>query len=699
MIENDKIAAHHLARTAFVYVRQSSLTQVRNHLESQRMQYDLAATARELGFDNVSVIDEDLGRSGSGSEQRPGFIKLLAAVCEGRAGIVIALEASRLARNNRDWYHLLHLCALTETLVADAGRIYEPKDPDDRLLLGLKGTMSEFELSLLRQRAEAARQQMIRRGEVLTAVPVGYVRTEDHRCEMIPDRQVQEALGGVFRKFGELGSARQVLCYYRQEQIPLPSIRPGTRGREIVWSLPTYSRIHGLLVNPVYAGAFAYGRSRTVSVVKDGECRKTTGHRQPRELWQVLIPEHHKGYISWEEFVRNQEALAANSCKMEVRMSGSGAARAGQALLSGVLRCRRCGQSLHVNYGGSHGDSVRYECNSAHNHRLAPKCISFAGRKVDQAVSRLVLQVIEPAGVEAALALQDKQLLQEDEKRSSVRLALEKARYEAERAKRQYDAVEPENRLVATELETRWNAALHEVSEIEGRLAELDATCKPLSSIQRQRLMELGSDLAQAWDHPAATPQLRKRIIRTVIEEIMVDVRDHPAEVDLVIRWAGGVHTQLSVAKNRCGSHCFRTDENIVDLVRKLAEVSPDREIARLLNRFGYQTGKGNSWNESRVKSLRHNNQIEVFDSQSPREWVNLEEASEALGVSETTVRRLIHSGVLPARQAVSGAPWVIRKADLETGGVKSAAEAVRQGRSAPPPAAGQGIIPFQSTT
>lgn len=564
MIGTELITKDHLGRGAVIYIRQSSPGQVRDNRESRRVQRGLAARARELGFRCVEMVEDDLGRSATGLEERPGFAVLLSKICEGRVGFILAVETARLARNNRDWYHLLDLCALTETLVADSHKVYDLRSPDDRLLLGLKGAMNEFEVGLFRDRARAAQMQMIRRGEVLWAVPVGYERTKDNRCEMTPDRQVREAIRGVFKKFDELGSVRQVLMFYRQQQIPLPSVPPGASTQEATWTVPTYSRVLALVKNPVYAGAFVYGRTETRTRVVDGRGRKTAGHAVPMQEWDVLIRDHHEGYISWEDYVRHQEILE-NNARMEGRMS-NGATRKGAALLAGLLRCRRCGRKLHVAYSGPRSSTVRYWCRGANINHGSNTCISFAGRRTDAAVVELVAQVLAPAGVEAALVARELRASEEDEKRKSLCLGLERARYEADRARRQYDAVEPENRLVAAELEARWDSALERASDLEKELADHMAAVEPVPEWEQKRLLQLGSDLQRAFDQQSATPQAKKRILRAVIEEIVADVGEEPPEVRLTIHWAGGVHTRLGVKKNRTGHHRFCTDLDVVDL-------------------------------------------------------------------------------------------------------------------------------------
>ena len=693
---SEKIRPTHLERAAYVYIRQSTVTQVRENRESQRRQYQLAERAREFGFRHVEVVDEDLGISASGSDHRPGFGRLLAAVCEGEVGAVLALEASRLARNNRDWHHLIDLCALTDTLVIDPNGAYDPKHLNDRLLLGLKGTMSEFELGLLRQRALEALRQMVRRGEVLTEVPAGYIRTGDNRCEMNPDRQVQEAVRAVFSKFRELGSGRQVLLWHHEAQLPLPRVRPGTGGREITWRLPAYQSILSILKNPIYAGAFVYGRRRTVTRVVNGRVRKSPGHEVPRDEWQVLIRDHHPGYISWQEYVDNQEQLL-NNAGMRGKMK-KGAAKRGSALLAGLLRCARCGRKLHVSYCGSNGRIVRYFCRGANINHGKATCISFAGRKVDQSVAASVLAAISPAGIEAAETAWREDHQAGREKLSALELAVEKARYETDRARRQFDRVEPENRLVASELERRWEQALRRQTDLNQRLRQSELEVEEFSEKEREQLLKLGNDLDAVWHHPQASVTLKKRIVRTVLEEIVADIEDDPPRVLLKLHWAGGVHTALEVSKNRPGQHRRCTDRKLVDLVAELVKVCNDRAIAAILNRLGYRTGVGNTWKESRVRSLRGTHSIPAFDSGEERPWLTLEQAATALGVSGATTRRLIKAGILPGRQVITYAPWVIERSSLNLPEVQGAVAAIKKGRRLPSNDPRQGVISLEST-
>jgi DNA invertase Pin-like site-specific DNA recombinase len=395
---NPKLTLERLNRRAIVYIRQSSAVQVLHNQESQRRQYGLQQHARELGFRDVVVVDEDLGKSGSGLVERPGFQRVVADVCTGEVGAIFCIEASRLARNGRDWRHLIELCGMVGAVVIDPDGVYDPGLLNDRLLLGLKGTMSEFELNLLRQRSAEAVRQKARRGELQFCLPIGYIWTPAGKVEMDPDLRVQQALQIVFSKMTELGSVRQTLLWFRHEAICLPAKIVDQPG-QVEWKLPLYNSVHRMLTNPIYAGAYAFGKTGAQIKVIGGRARKTIGHRKPRQEWAVLIRDHHPGYITWEQFERNQALLEANS-NMKSRME-SKAGRGGRALLAGLLRCRRCGRMLHVAYSGRE-KSIRYHCRGAVD-KGEDWCIAFGGLRVDQAIAKEVLQAIEGDAIEAAL--------------------------------------------------------------------------------------------------------------------------------------------------------------------------------------------------------------------------------------------------------------------------------------------------------
>jgi DNA invertase Pin-like site-specific DNA recombinase len=684
---NDKLQAEHLQRAAYVYVRQSTAQQVRNHRESQQRQYALADRARQLGFARVVVIDEDLGKSGSGLVDRPGFGQLLAAICGGEAGAVLALEASRLARNNRDWHHLLDLCAMTNTVIIDDHGVYDPKQINDRLVLGLQGTMSEFELSLFRQRARLAFEQKAQRGHAMWEVPVGFVRTEDDRCEQIPDRQVQQAVAGVFRKFHELGTARQTTLWYRDQNIPLPQVQPGTSGRGITWALASLSRVRQMLKNPCYAGALVYGRTATKTAIVEGRSHHTGRTRKSQEQWRLLLLDNHVGYISWDDYQRIQKMLEANGAMREGQAGG--AAKGGGALLSGLLRCGRCGRQMLVQYSGTTGRVPRYGCHGGRENRGSASCLSLGAWRVDQAVAEEVLVAMQPAGTQASLLALEQLAHGQHEKSAALTLALERARYEASRAQRQYEAVDPENRLVAGELEKRWNSALARVTELEQQLHTIGKQETVVTAEQKEQLLHLGQRLEEAWNHPAAPPELKKRILRTVLHEIVINhTEDNRAHL-LVLHWQGGVHTELRVQRNRSGHHRRVTDINVIELVRELSKVCIDSTIAATLNRLGYRTGTGKTWRAHSVSSLRYTHRLPNYIK--GREWLTVEQTAAALNVSETVIRRLIKQRILPANQVIESTPWIIARDDLELPRVQAEIQAVRQGRQLPKTSPDQG--------
>lgn len=552
------------------------------------------------------------------------------------------------------------------SVIVDEDGVYDPRSVNDRLLLGMKGTMSEMELSLLRQRSVEALKLKAARGDLHTTVAIGYVRSEDDRIELDADLRIREAISAVFRRFTQAGSVRQTLLWFRQERIELPAAVYEDGRRRVVWRLPVYNAVLKILTNPVYAGAYAFGRTETRVRIEAGRKRVVHGHRRAQEHWQVLIQEHHEGYIDWPTYEHNQRVIADNT-----NMRGSmarGALRQGEALLAGLLRCAHCGRKLHVAYSGSDGTIARYHCKAAAiNHGVVPGCISFGALRVDDAVCREVLSVLRPLGVQAALRAIDQRADDGDATRRQLELALEQARFEAARAQRQFDAVDPGNRLVAAELERRWNERLAEVSRREAGIEALQAQGdSSLTPRQREELMAMGSDLPLVWAHHAASNEVRKRILRCVIREIVARVAE--AHIELIIHWQGGDHTELSVVKNRIGQHRWTTDVEVQALIPQLARQLGDAGIAALLNRFGYRTGKGHTWTEMRVRSFRGDHRIPVYQvgEREARGELTLEQAAEALGTSKMTVLRMIGGGTLAATQACRGAPWAVKTADVQ---------------------------------
>jgi DNA invertase Pin-like site-specific DNA recombinase len=700
MMSSEKIQPEHLARTAFVYVRQSTLGQVRDHHESRRRQYELADHARRLGWTDVVVIDEDLGKSGATAAGRPGFQRLVADVSLGRAGAVMGLEVSRLARNNRDWYQLLDLCGLMATLIIDADGIYDPRHLNDRLLLGLKGTMSEAELGWLRQRAWEALLAKARRGELRLGLPAGYVRTHDGQMEKHPDERVQHALGLVFDKFAELGSVHRTVQWFRHAGLALPANdRDPAWGVRLTWRLPVYNTIRNMLRNPVYAGAYAFGRTVTRTRVVDGVPYKSRCLRRDRQDWIALFRDRHASYISWEVYERNQQLIAHNAQQRGGLVRGP--AREGVSLVAGLLRCGHCGRRLHVTYGGAPSIGPRYQCSGAARNHGAARCIAFGGLRVDLAIEREILRVVTPGAIEAALAHGSDGTEATTAARRALELELQQARYEAERVRRQYDAVEPEHRLVAGTLERRWNAALASVQELEQRLATVVAEHAAHPAPDRARLLALAEDLPRIWADPATDVRSKKRIVRLLVEEIIARApATVPPQVELIVHWKGGTHTRLVVLRNRSGQHRRSTAQAVVEVVRDLARSLPDAEIARVLNRLGYHTGAGNTWTHGRVTALRNHQGIAVFTpALDHANRLTLADAAKRLGVSTAAARRLVTRGLLPATQAVPYAPWSIRADALDTEAVQQAVNAVQRGQALPRTPAPNQLTIENSTT
>ncbi len=694
---SEKIKPHHLERKAILYVRQSSSYQVTHNEESRRLQYAMRDRLQHLGWREIDVVDEDLGRSAAGTVTRSGFERMVADVCLGKVGAVAAREVSRFARNSREWQQLVEVCRLVDTLLIDQDVVYAPRQSNDRLLLGLKGSLNEYELDLLRQRSLEARYEKARRGELVVAAPVGYLKTDDQRLEKDPDRRVQERILLVFRKFLELGSMRQTLLWFLEEELEVPA---RAADGSLFWKRPRYTSIQNILTNPVYAGAYVFGRTEHGSRCEGGRTRKVS-RRRPREGWLALIPEHHEGYLDWEQFEQIQKMIAAN-CLTEGR---PGAAKQGAALLTGLLRCRRCGRKLTVAYTGGKASVarpgerfLRYECRRGYLDNGEPKCISFGGMPVDAAIGREVLRVVQPGALEAAVQASQEISLQQDVILEALERDLQAARYAAKRAQKQYDAADPENRLVAEELEHRWNEALERVRDLELRMEQHRGSPAPYPPATLEEFAGLADDLEAVWNAPQSDARLKKRIVRTLMHEVLVGVDHETNEVILVIHWQGGVHTELRVPRRRRGS-ATRTATDTIEAVRILACVSTDEAIAGFLNRNNLKTGRGNRWTKERIASLRSHHKIprSCPEAQEPEEWLTLTRASRFLGVSSRTLRLAAERGDIPGQHPLADGPWVFRRADLQTPTAQRIVQKARQrlGKHPAVPSPSQKIIEF----
>ncbi len=548
---------------------------------------------------------------------------MVAEVSLQRVGIILCLEASRLSRNSKDWAQLFELCGYAKTLVADGDQVYDLSIPNDRLLLGLKGTVSESELALLRQRSAEAIDAKAKRGELQFSLPVGLC-WNDGKVELAIDQRIQQAIRMVFDKFGQLGSARQVLIWWRDHDLSMPARGlPGGTGRSNGVRRPTGSCCPSCAIHSTPARR--YGRTGSRTRLVEGRATKTRA-RKPAAEWRVLIVEHHKGYISWEQFEHNQRVLAENAFMTGTRARKS--ARGGRCLLAGLLRCARCGHMLHVAYGRGH--EGRYECRQMNKARAAPRCIAFTARRIDEGIRAAVINAVQGQALQAAIEAAAMMGEQVEQQRSAVALELEQARYEAQLARRRYESVDPQQRLVAAELEARWNATLQRVEELEQRLEATTAASTIAKPVDRRTLESLAQDLEMVWDTTDAMP-LKQRIVRLLMQEIVADIDTDKAEIVLLIHWVGGRHTELRVARTRVGEHGNATSQDADAIVRSMAGQWSDADLAATLNRLGLRTGVGNTWTTSRVLSVRKRLGLVDFDPALVKPMLTLNQAGDEL--------------------------------------------------------------------
>ena len=669
---NPKIKAEHLARKAIVYLRQSSDKQVRQNKESQRLQYEVAERIHALGWKEVEIINSDLGSSAAiASARREGFERVLSSVALGEVGIVGSREASRLSRTDKDWCRLLEVCQIFGTLIADEQQVYDLNYLDDQLVLGIKGTLSVVELKVLRQRLQAGQESKARRGELFKRLPVGYVRDPLGKIVFHPDQRICEAIQLVFVKFRERWSVRQTFQWFRDHDVELPA-NP-IHGTRLVWKIPTQSLVRDILCNPFYAGAYVWGRRPVATLLIEGRLEKRQSATRRAEDCRVFIRDHHVGYIGWATYEENQRMTRRNSVNWQADETMA-AIRAGQGLLVGLLRCGHCGRKLHVRYWGGSGTHARYLCKGDYDDG-GQYCLGFGGASVDRRLGQELLGVISPFGVEASLRALEGLSAGDAAQRAALSSKLDQLEYEARKAFEQYDAVDARNRLVAGELERRWNEKLEEITTVKQRLSSLNEKRYALSSEEEARIRLMGENFSEIWRSDRCPPTLKKMIFRTAIEEIVVREEKQNKTLQFTIHWNGGTHTQLDMERPRPATE-MTTPMEALEIIRRMSVRHGDDQIASVLNRLGHSTGKGKRWNQNRVATARRNYSIPGQKRALPDpERVSLSEAARVCGVSHRTIERLVEAGLLKCEQTAPRAPWEIRRADLSAEPVRSIVE------------------------
>ena len=647
-----KITSSHRERTALIYLRQSSMAQVREHTESTRSQYGLAETAAGLGWPRTSieVIDTDLGISGKWGVAREGFTELVTRVCSGDVGAIFGIEITRLARSNADVARLAEFARITGTLLIDANGVYDPADVNDRVLLGFKGTMGEMELHVMAQRLQANKRAAAQRGELRTPLPVGYVHDDAGDVVIDPDAEVQAAIRDVFAAFAACGSAYGVVAAFASRRFPLRAYG-GTWAGQLRWGRLTHARVLGILKNPGYAGAYVFGRYASCRTVDPSGTVHTAMAERPRTEWPVLIKDHHEGYITWPDYLANEARLAANRTN-----AGARPPREGCALCQGIITCGSCGKPMRTSYHTDQRPS--YECSSHRDRLTTPACRSVAAATVDNAVARMLLDALTPEQVALALSAANAVAGRHQRVSRAAELAVERARYEAGRAERAFCQVEPENRLVARSLEARWEDRLAALAEAGQALEAARDTLPPLPG--RAELEKLAADLPGLWHAPATSSKDRKRLLRTLIADITLLPEQQPGQVRIGIRWHTGATDELVTGRPIHSGTARRTPAAAVELVRQLGPATSNDELVRRLNADGLATGHGRPFDVKAVQWIRH-----AYNIPAPAPYaggeISVAEAARRLGCGTGVIYYWIETAQLDARRGSGGRlciPW-----------------------------------------
>ena len=661
-IDELRVTPEHLARQAIVYVRQSSPDQVRNYTESRRVQIGLRDKAIAMGWNNPSVVEEDLGLSAGGYTERPGFQNMLTQVAIRTVGIILCIDASRLSRNSKDWANLFELCGHFKTLIADLEQVYDLSIPNDRLVLGIKGTVSELELSILRTRLRMGAESKAARGALKFTVPPGFSHNDEGRIIKDPDRRVRKAIKALFDQFDRCSSIRQLGLWYRETKTPFP-VRKLGKPCTTAWEIPSVNTLRTLLKHPIYAGTYVYGRTRQRVQYVNGALVKKTESALPPDQWRVCIHDNHRGYISRERYLANQDKIAATRPRWTMQ-DNLGPLRDGLALLNGVLRCGHCGKKVLVAYKSKPATAMYY-CDGKITKEGGQRCLSFGSQRVDKAVGQQLCEALSPHAIEAAQLAKERRAQEHNQAIEQSRLGVEAAQYEADRAFEQYDLVDPKNRLVADTLEQRLNHQLAELQQARQRLEQMQSAEEVLTKQHLRRLDQLGQDFSVLWNHPKAAPALKKRLLRAAIFEIVVTHEPEHQRLELVIHWQGGVHTKLHV-KKRITPRGSRTDPALVEMVQQLASLS-DAEIARILNMKGITTPRGLRWSQDRVQGFRGTHHIKAVKLKTDEEYMTGKQVAQQLDISRNGVLGLLRIGALHNHQSIDFAPWRIPRSEVES--------------------------------
>lgn len=660
-----RITAEHRSRAAVVYVRQSCPEQVRRNAESARVQLGLREKAITLGWSHPTVIDDDLGVSASGFSERAGFKELLAQVALHQVGIILSLDASRLSRNSKDWAQLFELCAHFNTLIADLDQVYDLSHPNDRMVMGIKGTVSEMELLILRRRLSSGTEAKAARGELRLNLPTGYAYNAVGKVVFDPDKRVHEALRTMFDKFASFTSVRQLAMWYRDTETLFPVARINW-SRQKRWSVPSSRTLYNLLRHPIYTGAYVWGRRYTEIKCVDGKLVKRVGQNWEVEKHRVFIRDHHAAYIGWEQFLENCAKLCQNRPRWKMQ-ENNGAIRDGLALLAGILRCGHCGGRIHVGYKKA---SALYHCDGGHENG-SRRCCSFGSKRIDERVGNELCRAFEPFAMKAAVAAAEMEEERHAQGIESARMQVEAVEYESSRAFEQFDECDPKNRLVADTLEERLNAKLVKLQAARASLERVSVDNRALTQDERRRLDELARDFPKVWNHPKADPKLKKNLLRSAIHEIIVKHEPSRTRLEVTIHWKGGVHTRIHVAK-RNQPKGNKADPALLELVARLSQELSDPEVARILNMKKIATPRGLRWTQVRVQHFRRHHRIPAPEPKKNSDQLTMSETCTYLDVSRNALLALVKKGAVSSNQITDFAPWRVSRQELDSDRVQS---------------------------